>query len=138
MQDKILKIKGEDLKEYHWPYSCIDKADFLAQIISVEKILQKYGAEHIEDICEKGKWLLSDDSYAYETIQKHIWKRKNEYICVDRIYFSEKPFLVLEFAENKEGPYEDADPFPYDLSDTELDQEIRYCLGIETACLSFH
>ena len=99
---------------------------------------QKYGAEHIEDICEKGKWLLSDDSYAYETIQKHIWKRKNEYICVDRIYFSEKPFLVLEFAENKEGPYEDADPFPYDLSDTELDQEIRYCLGIETACLSFH
>lgn len=138
MQDKILKIEGEDLKEYHWPYSCIDKADFLAQIISVEKILQKYGAEHIEDICEKGKWLLSDDSYAYETIQKHIWKRKNEYICVDRIYFSEKPFLVLEFAENKEGPYEDADPFPYDLSDTELDQEIRYCLGIEKACLSFH
>lgn len=138
MQDKILKIEGEDLKEYHWPYSCIDKADFLAQIISVEKILQKYGAEHIEDICEKGKWLLSDDSYAYETIQKHIWKRKNEYICVDRIYFSEKPFLVLEFAENKEGPYEDADPFPYDLSDTELDQEIRYCLGIEKTCLSFH
>ena len=133
-----MKIEGEDLKEYHWTYSCIDKADFLAQIISVEKILQKYGAEHIEDICEKGKWLLSDDSYAYETIQKHIWKRKNEYICVDRIYFSEKPFLVLEFAENKEGPYEDADPFPYDLSDTELDQEIRYCLGIETACLSFH
>ncbi len=133
-----MKIEGEDLKEYHWPYSCIDKADFLAQIISVEKILQKYGAEHIEDICEKGKWLLSDDSYAYETIQKHIWKRKNEYICVDRIYFSEKPFLVLEFAENKEGPYEDADPFPYDLSDTELDQEIRYCLGIEKTCLSFH
>ena len=94
-----MKIEGEDLKEYHWPYSCIDKADFLAQIISVEKILQKYGAEHIEDICEKGKWLLSDDSYAYETIQKHIWKRKNEYICVDRIYFSEKPFLVLEFAK---------------------------------------
>ncbi len=133
-----MKIEGEDLKEYHWPYSCIDKADFLAQIISVEKILQKYGAEHIEDICEKGKLLLSDDSYAYETIQKHIWKRKNEYICVDRIYFSEKPFLVLEFAENKEGPYEDADPFPYDLSDTELDQEIRYCLGIEKTCLSFH
>ena len=133
-----MKIEGEDLKEYHWPYSCIDKADFLAQIISVEKILQKYGAEHIEDICEKGKWLLSDDSYAYEKNKKHIWKRKNEYICVDRIYFSEKPFLVLEFAENKEGPYEDADPFPYDLSDTELDQEIRYCLGIETACLSFH
>ena len=132
-----MKIEGDDLKEYHWPYSCINKADLLAQIISVENILQKYGAVYIEDFCEKGKWILSDGSYVYETIQKHIWKRKNEYICVDRLYFSEKPFLVLEFSANKEGPHEDADPFPYDLSNMELEQEIRYSLGIETACLSF-
>ena len=71
-----MKIEGEDLKEYHWPYSCIDKADFLAQIISVEKILQKYGAEHIEDICEKGKWLLSDDSYAVKPSKNTFGKGK--------------------------------------------------------------
>ena len=137
MQHKILKTGGNNLKAYHWPYSCVNKADFLARIISVEKILQKYGTEYIKDFCEKGKWILSDGSYAYETIQKHIWKRENEYIRVDRINFSEKPFLVLEFAECKEGPYEDADPFPYDLSDTELEQEIRSSLGIATAYLSF-
>ena len=22
-----MKIEGDDLKEYHWPYSCINKAD---------------------------------------------------------------------------------------------------------------
>lgn len=120
------------MKKHQWPYSCIHKADFLSQIISVEKILQKYGAKYIEDFCEKGKWILSDGSYAYETIKKHIWKRENEYICVGRIYFSAKPFLVLEFSAYKEGPYEDADPFPYDLSDPELDLEIRSSLGIKT------
>lgn len=126
------------MKEYHWPYSCIDKKEFLAQIISAENILQKYGAEYIEDYCEKNKWMANDGSYTYEKILKHIWKRGNEYIRVDRVYFSEKPFLVLEFSQYKEGPYEDADPFPYDLSDAELDQEIRHSLGIKTTCLSFN
>lgn len=119
------------MKEAQWPYSCMDKADFLAQIVLAEKILQKYGAEYIEDFCETNTWILEDGSYAYEKIQKRIWKRRNEYIMVDRVYFSDKPWLVLEFSEYKEGPYEDADPFPYDLPDIGLEQEIRYSLGIE-------
>lgn len=82
------------MKEYQWPYPCIDKAEFLAQIAFVEKILQKHGAEYIEDFFGKGEWTLNDGSHAYEKIQKHVWKREN-------------------------------------LSDTELEQEIRYSLGIE-------
>lgn len=119
------------MNEFQWPYPCIDKAEFLAQIVFVEKVLQKYGAEYIEDFQATGTWILGDGSYAHESIHQKIWKRENEYIRVDRVYFSEKPFLVLEFSEYKEGPYEDADPFPYDLSDAELEQEIRYSLGIE-------
>ena len=120
------------MKEFQWPYSCINKAEFLAQIVFAEEILRKYGAEYIEDFWETDTWILKDGSYAHEKVQKHIWKRENEYIRVDRVYFSEKPYLVLEFSEHKEGPYEDADPFPYNLSDAELEQEIRYSLGIET------
>lgn len=120
------------MKEFQWPYSCIDKAEFLAKIVLVEKVLQKYGAEYIEDFCGTSTWTLQDGSYAYEKIQKHIWKRGNEYIRVDRVYFLEKPCLVLEFSECKEGPYEDADPFPYDLPEIELEQEIRYSLGMES------
>lgn len=120
------------MKKYQWPYPDIDKAQFLLRIAFVEKILQKYGAEYIEDFCETGTWTLNDHSYACEKIEKHIWKRENAYIRVDRVYFTDKPFLVLEFSEHKEGPYEDADPFPYDLPDAEMEQEIRYSLGMET------
>lgn len=116
------------MKNYQWPYPNINQADFLSQIISVEKILQKYGAEFIGNSCEMGRWILSDGSDAYEKIEKKIWKRNDEYIRVDHVYFSEKPFLVLEFSQQKDGPYEDADPFPYDLPDTQLEQEIRSSL----------
>ncbi|MDE7205962.1 MAG: hypothetical protein K2N90_02160 [Lachnospiraceae bacterium] len=119
------------MEEYQWPYSDVDKIEFLAQIAVVEKILQKYGAEYVEDFREVGTWIRNNGTYAYEKIHKRIWKRKNNYIRVDRVYFPQKPFLVLEFSEHKEGPYEDADPFPYDLSEAELEQEIRYSLGIE-------
>lgn len=119
------------MKEYQWPYPHIKKEEFLARIVFAEKILQKYGAEYVEDFCEMGTWVLNDGSCAREKLEKRIWKIDNQYIRVDRVYFSEKPFLVLEFSQRKEGPYEDADPFPYDLTDVELEREIRYSLGIE-------
>lgn len=42
------------------------------------------------------------------------------------------PFLVLEFSKEEKEPYEDADPFSYDLPEIECEQKIRYALGIET------
>lgn len=122
-----------ELKEYRWPYSRIDKTEFLAKIALVEKFLQKYGAEYIGEFREDNTWLLNDGFHVYEKIQQHIWKKENEYIRVDRVYFSEKPFLVLEYSKDREGPYEDSDPFPYDLSDDAIEREIRYFLGVESS-----
>lgn len=48
------------------------------------------------------------------------------------MYFPERPFLVLEFSEEIEGPYEDGDPFPFDLPEAALEQEVRDALGIGT------
>ena len=64
-------------------------------------------------------------------MEKNIWKFKEEYVRVDRVYFSEKPFIVLEFSDKKEGPYEDADPFPYNMPDADFEQEIRFSLNIK-------
>ena len=50
---------------------------------------------------------------------------------MDKIYFPEEPFIVLEFSQEKDGLYEDADPFPASLSDAQIEQEVRYALGIE-------
>lgn len=116
------------MSECQWPYSNIKKEEFLARIIEAEKILQKYGACHVEDCRNTVTQISADGSYVSEKIRQHIWKQQNEYIRVAAIYFPEKPYLVLEFAEHREGPYEDADPFPYDIADADLEQEIRHSL----------
>lgn len=47
---------------------------------------------------------------------------------VDKMFFPDAPFLVLEFSDRIEGPYEDADPFPYDLAAKEMEWEIENLL----------
>ncbi len=43
----------------------------------------------------------------------------------------DKPWMVFSFSDSVEGPYEDADPFPYDLSEEELKEEVRFALRIK-------
>ena len=119
------------MKEFQWPYRSHDKKIFLSKIKLAESYLQKYGAEYIGTVNELGRWMLQDGSYGIEHMEKNIWKFKEEYVRVDRVYFSEKPFIVLEFSDKKEGPYEDADPFPYNMPDADFEQEIRLSLNIK-------
>lgn len=49
------------------------------------------------------------------------------------LFFPDKPYYVLEVGTQEElihNTMEDADPFPYDLSDDELREEIGIALGI--------
>lgn len=45
--------------------------------------------------------------------------------------FKGKPFMVFSFGDSVEGPFEDADPFPVDLSEEELKKEVRLALRID-------
>mgnify|MGYP001106362057 CR=1 FL=1 len=117
------------MQGYQWPYDASIRDMFLARMAFAEQLLQSYGAEYIDTAVELGTWMLRNGCYAYERLEKRIWKRKNVYIRVDRVYFPEKPFIVLEFSQKQEGPYEDADPFPYDLPDEEFEQEVWFALG---------
>ena len=119
-----------------WPYSDIDPTEYLTQIVRVEDILQKYGAEYIEDSIEKKTWVFKDGTALSEMTRQRIWKMENKFIRVDKLYFSKKLFLVLEFSDCIKGPYEDADPFPCNLSETELEQEVRISLGINSPALT--
>lgn len=65
-----------------------------------------------------------------EHITKRVYKFRDGYVSVSKIYFPQKPFLVLEFADMIDGPYEDADPFPFDLTIEEIQLEIQYALGV--------
>ena len=114
------------MKEYVWPYQHISELVFMSKIVIAENILQKYGAECI-GISYEDIWNIQDGASTYK---KRIWKWRNQYVRVDRVFFPEKPFLVLEFSQQEDGPYEDADPFPYDLPTIEFEKEIRCSLGI--------
>ena len=63
-----------------------------------------------------------------------IFSFRNEYYRVDEVLYPEKPFIVIEFGLKEDvlrDTMEDAEPFPYDLSDDELMNEVKYSLDIE-------
>lgn len=119
------------MDELKWMYVSVSIEDFQRKIAFAEKLLEKYGAKYVKNIEYKGYWTLGDGPHAYENVQKRIYKLGDDFIRVDWVYFTQKPFIVLEFSDKIDGPYEDADPFPYDLPDDEFEMEIRFSLGLE-------
>ena len=119
------------MDELKWIYVSISRENFLKRIAFAEKLIEKYGAKYVKSIEYEGYWTLKDGTNAFEKIQKNVFHLSKEFIRVDWIYFPEKPFIILEFSDKIDGPYEDADPFPYDLPDNEFEYEIRFSLGLE-------
>ncbi len=113
------------MKDRQWKYPNIDRTAILKRITTVESFLQKYGAEFIGVTCERRSWQSKGSPDICWEMKQNVWKKKNDYIRVDYLLFDEKPFLVLELSDQFDGPYEDADPFPYDLRDADLEEIIR-------------
>ena len=109
-------------------------SELLAEKITLaEKFLQKYGAELVGTTEELETFVYTDGAFFQEKVEKRLWKRGEDYIRVDKMLFSKGPFIVLEFSDWPEGPYEDADPFPYDLPVDEFEAEICFDLGLDPA-----
>jgi hypothetical protein len=93
----------------------------------VESVFEKYGAEPL-DINEKNREKFE---------QRRIFKYKDSYFRVDHLKFEEddKPYLVLGCTDDEKfagvGLLEDIDAFSFDLTDEELEQEVRYAFGID-------
>lgn len=83
------------MDELKWKYSFVSREDFQEKIAFAEKLLEKYGAEYVIDFKERVYWTLKDGTHAYESIQKCIYKLGEEFIRVDWVYFTQKPFIVL-------------------------------------------
>lgn len=114
----------------NWPYKNI-KPDELDSVIKIcEQITVSLGATPVTKRTEKETWFLSEEDCITEMLSKQVYRFRDSYVCIDKMYFPEKPFVVLEIADEIDGPYEDADPFPYDLPMDELKLEIQYALGI--------
>lgn len=113
-----------------WPYKNIEQNKLEAAIKASEQIIVTLGGMLSAERMDNETWLMNKDDYITERVAKKVYSFRGSYVCVDKIYFPEKPFLVLEFADDIEGPYEDAEPFPYDLTSDEIKLEIEYALGV--------
>lgn len=111
----------------HWPYKNIEYSVLEKAVQRVEQIVQSFGAVYAGECSERETWIWSDDSRT-ELNRKKVFKFQGEYVQVDKMFFPDAPFLVLEFSDRIEGPYEDADPFPYDLAAKDMEREIENLL----------
>lgn len=113
-----------------WPYKNIDQSDFEEVILLVEKIIIEYGGVFTTITEENETWYSASGLEVKELVKQNIYQFRDEFIRVDRMYYSDKPSIVLEFSDCIEGPYEDADPFPYDLSPDEIAEGIKQAMLI--------
>jgi len=114
----------------NWPYENIEYNELDTAIKSCEQIIVSLGGMFVTERKENETWFMNKDDYITEQVLKKVYRFRDSYVCVDKIYFPKKPFLVLKFADEMKGPYEDADPFPYDLSRDEIKLEIQYALEV--------
>lgn len=113
-----------------WLYENIDYNEFNDAIKLCKQIIISLGGKLIIERKENETRILNKEDYITEQVAKSVFKFRDSYVCVDKMYFPEKPFIVLEFADEIEGPYEDADSFPFDLPTKEVKLEIEYALGV--------
>lgn len=69
-----------------------------------------------------------------EISTRPAFEYRGQYYRVDEVCFSGKPFVVIEYGTYDElinNVMEDAAPFPYDLTENELLNEVKYSLRIE-------
>ena len=95
-----------------------------------EEIITSLGGKYVLQRIDKETWGNCEGDFISKQVAKNVYRFREEYVCVDILYFQEKPFLVLEFADEVEGFYEDGDPFPYDLSIEDMKVEIECGLGV--------
>jgi len=91
---------------------------------------ESLGAEYALTATEKFTFVSGDEAVR-DALELKIYRFGDEYFRIEKIYFKGKPWMVFSFSDSVEGPYEDADPFPVDLSEEELKEEVRLALRIE-------
>lgn len=113
-----------------WIYKKHSEEDYNKAIEKVEKIAMSYGAEFVT-VREQKFTTLIGRKKVQEVVKMRVFKYKDEFFEVEHHYLPDCPFIVFSFGDTIENIFEDAEPFPYNLPDEELELEVRYSLGIE-------
>ncbi|WP_028042545.1 hypothetical protein [Candidatus Stoquefichus massiliensis] len=111
-----------------WTYTDIIRKEFEMKKDYVEQILIDFGARPLnislphQVSCHGNE--ISDTIVSTRTVYKY----QNQYYRVCEVLFPTQPFIVIEWADDIQqvmnNTMEDTDPFPWDLSDEDMTQEI--------------
>ncbi len=113
-----------------WPYENHSEEDYYNAVDFVEKYAESLGAKFI---CTKEEKFntYSGAGHILEVNEMRVYQYNDEYFWIEDHFLEDKPFMVFSFGDTIDSIFEDAEPFPYDLSEEELKAEVRYSLGIE-------
>ena len=119
-----------------WDYSCITRKEFEAVKDKIEEFIVLIGGLKIlVDLpYEQGTTSIYEGKVTVNISTRPVFKYNELYYRVAEVCFSKKPFIVIEcgtYEELMNNIMDDMDPFPYDLSDAELLDEVKYSLGIK-------
>ena len=117
-------------KDNMWPYDDHNETNYNKALEFVENYSVSLGAQFI---CTKEEKFTTfvDNKTITEVSSMNVFKYKDDYFWVEPHFLPDKPFMVFSFGDTIENIFEDADPFPYDLSEEDLKYEVRCSLGID-------
>ena len=119
-----------------WIYESVTRQEFESIKDVVETYIVMLGGNKvsIELPYEQRTRSSVGNDFVENISTRPVFEYKGEYYRVDEVCFPGKPFIVIECGTYEElinNVMEDADPFPYDLTEDELLKEVKYSLGIE-------
>ena len=119
-----------------WNYAGVTRKEFESVKDKIENFIVLLGGIEVSvDLPYEQKTISFFGNNSIENISARPAFKYNElYYRVAEVCFPVKPFIVIEcgtYDELINNVMEDLDPFPYNLSDDELLNEVKYSLGIE-------
>jgi len=118
-----------------WIYESVTRQEFESIKDKIEKFIVMLGGKKLSvGLPYTQKTVSYSGSDMVEnTSVRAAFEYEGLYYRVDEVCFSDKPFIVIEcgtYDELMKNIMEDIDPFPYDLTEDELLNEVKYSLGI--------
>lgn len=119
-----------------WKYAGITRQEFEAIKDKIDKYIVMLGGNIVDvDLpYEQCTVTCSENDAVKNSSVRPTFEYNGQYYRVDEVCFSDKPFIVIEYGTYDElmnNAMEDAEPFPYNLTEEELLNEVKYSLGIE-------
>ena len=118
-----------------WKYECVTRHEFEAIKDKIEKMIVMLGGKKVSvDLPYAQRMVSCVGNDVVENISaRPAYEYNGQYYRVSEIGFSSKPFVVIQcgtYDELMKNIMEDADPFPYDLPENELLNEVKHSLEI--------